>query len=108
MSSCNLMKAVSDGKFRLGRILAEGGANVNERNQEQMTVLMAACGIETNECHRHQKLKLIQTLLENGANPQDLDSSGKSCLEYTRSQSIDVRNMVIQYLAKTDQNSSTG
>ncbi|XP_052679947.1 ankyrin repeat domain-containing protein 34B-like [Crassostrea angulata] len=108
MSSCNIMKAVSDGKFRLGRILAEGGANVHERNQEQMTVLMAACGIETNECHRHQKLKLIQTLLENGANPQDLDRSGKSCLEYTRSQSIDVRNTVIQYLAKTDQNSSTG
>lgn len=108
MSSCNLMDAVSSGKFRLGRILADGGANVNERNEEQMTVLMAACGIETNECHRHQKLKLIQTLLENGANPEDQDRSGKSCLQYTRSESIDVRNMVIRYLDKTDQKSSSG
>ncbi|XP_022301058.2 ankyrin repeat domain-containing protein 34B-like [Crassostrea virginica] len=100
MSTCNLMEAVAKGKYRLGRILVEGGADVNERNQDQLTVLMAACQLETNDCERHRKIKLIQTLLENGANPEDLDKSGKTCLHYTRSKSVDVRNVVFRYIKK--------
>lgn len=100
MSTCNLMEAVARGKYRLGRILVEGGADVNERNQDQLTVLMAACKLETNDCERHRKIKLIQTLLENGANPEDLDKSGKTCLDYTRSKSVDVRNVVFRYIKK--------
>jgi hypothetical protein len=67
-----------------------------------MTVLMAACRLEISECQRHRKLKLIETLLENGANPEDMDISGNTCVNYSRTRSVDVRNMVDKYRFKKD------
>ncbi|XP_009074541.1 PREDICTED: ankyrin repeat domain-containing protein 34A-like, partial [Acanthisitta chloris] len=73
-----LLRAVSQGKFRLTRLLLEGGAYINEGNAAGTTPLMAACRAAYND--PLEKPRMIRYLLENGADPNIPDKSGKTAL----------------------------
>ncbi|XP_014380096.2 ankyrin repeat domain-containing protein 34A [Alligator sinensis] len=73
-----LLKAVGQGKFRLTRLLLEGGAYINEGNAQGETPLIAAC----LACYDdpHNKPRMVRYLLENGADPNIPDKTGKTAL----------------------------
>lgn len=62
-----LLRAVSQGKFRLTRLLLEGGAYINEGNAAGTTPLMAAC--RAGYADPPDQPRMVQYLLENGADP---------------------------------------
>ncbi|XP_012426334.5 ankyrin repeat domain-containing protein 34A [Taeniopygia guttata] len=73
-----LLRAVSQGKFRLTRLLLEGGAYINEGNAAGTTPLMAACRAGYTE--PPEQPRMVQYLLENGADPNIPDKTGKTAL----------------------------
>ncbi|XP_069508716.1 ankyrin repeat domain-containing protein 34A [Ambystoma mexicanum] len=73
-----LLKAVWQGKFRLTRLLLEGGAYINEGNAQGETPLMAACLAKYDD--PQNKSRMIKYLLENGADPNIPDKLGKTAL----------------------------
>ncbi|XP_053907168.1 ankyrin repeat domain-containing protein 34A [Cuculus canorus] len=70
-----LQRAAAQGKFRLARLLLEGGAYVNEGDGAGQTPLMAACRAAYAEQPR-----MVRYLLENGADPNIPDKAGKTAL----------------------------
>ncbi|NXE99497.1 AN34A protein, partial [Menura novaehollandiae] len=76
--SSALLRAVSQGKFRLTRLLLEGGAYINEGNAAGTTPLMAACRASYTD--PPEQPRMVQYLLENGADPNIPDKSGKTAL----------------------------
>uniref|UniRef100_A0A8C4WMK4 Ankyrin repeat domain 34A n=1 Tax=Gopherus evgoodei TaxID=1825980 RepID=A0A8C4WMK4_9SAUR len=73
-----LLKAVWQGKFRLTRLLLEGGAYINEGNAQGETPLIAACLAHYDD--PHNKPRMVRYLLENGADPNIPDKMGKTAL----------------------------
>ncbi|XP_053134725.1 ankyrin repeat domain-containing protein 34A [Hemicordylus capensis] len=73
-----LLKAVWQGKFRLTRLLLEGGAYINEGNTLGETPLIAACVAPYED--PQNKPRMVRYLLENGADPNIPDKMGKSAL----------------------------
>uniref|UniRef100_A0A8C5J138 Ankyrin repeat domain 34A n=1 Tax=Junco hyemalis TaxID=40217 RepID=A0A8C5J138_JUNHY len=73
-----LLRAVSQGKFRLTRLLLEGGAYINEGNAAGTTPLMAAC--RAGYAEPPEQPRMVQYLLENGADPNIPDKAGKTAL----------------------------
>ncbi|NXD46413.1 AN34A protein, partial [Copsychus sechellarum] len=73
-----LLRAVSQGKFRLTRLLLEGGAYINEGNAAGTTPLMAAC--RAGYADPPEQPRMVQYLLENGADPNIPDKAGKTAL----------------------------
>ncbi|XP_068107722.1 ankyrin repeat domain-containing protein 34A [Hyperolius riggenbachi] len=73
-----LLKAVWQGKFRLTRLLLEGGAYINEGNAQGETPLMAACLAKYDD--PLNKSRMVKYLLENGADPNMPDKMGKTAL----------------------------
>nr|XP_025046273.1 ankyrin repeat domain-containing protein 34A [Pelodiscus sinensis] len=73
-----LLKAVGQGKFRLTRLLLEGGAYINEGNAQGETPLIAACRARYDD--PHNKPRMVRYLLENGADPNIPDKTGKTAL----------------------------
>lgn len=73
-----LLKAVWQGKFRLTRLLLEGGAYINEGNTQGETPLIAACTAPYED--PQNKPRMVRYLLENGADPNIPDKTGKSAL----------------------------
>ncbi|OCT66492.1 ankyrin repeat domain-containing protein 34A [Xenopus laevis] len=73
-----LLKAVWQGKFRLARLLLEGGAYINEGNAQGETPLMAACLAKYDD--PQNKSRMVKYLLENGADPNMPDKMGKTAL----------------------------
>uniref|UniRef100_A0A8C5SQJ4 Ankyrin repeat domain 34A n=1 Tax=Laticauda laticaudata TaxID=8630 RepID=A0A8C5SQJ4_LATLA len=73
-----LLKAVWQGKFRLTRLLLEGGAYINEGNAQGETPLIAACVAPYED--PQNKPRMVRYLLENGADPNIPDKTGKSAL----------------------------
>ncbi|XP_054856324.1 ankyrin repeat domain-containing protein 34A [Eublepharis macularius] len=73
-----LLKAVWQGKFRLTRLLLEGGAYINEGNTQGETPLIAACIAPYED--PQNKPRMVRYLLENGADPNIPDKTGKSAL----------------------------
>ncbi|MEE6491316.1 hypothetical protein FKM82_016175 [Ascaphus truei] len=73
-----LLKAVWQGKFRLTRLLLEGGAYINEGNAQGETPLMAACLAKSED--PQNKSRMVKYLLENGADPNMPDKIGKTAL----------------------------
>lgn len=60
-----LISAASSGKLRLVRLLVEGGAQVNGRNQRGETALLAACKALRGEPGGPETVKLLTYLLQN-------------------------------------------
>ncbi|XP_077086621.1 ankyrin repeat domain-containing protein 34B [Siphateles boraxobius] len=76
-----LITAARLGKLRLVRVLVEGGAQVNERNERGETPLLAACrSLRSNPSE--PTLRLIQFLLNNRADPNIQDKTGRTALMY--------------------------
>nr|XP_054507296.1 ankyrin repeat domain-containing protein 34A [Agelaius phoeniceus] len=73
-----LLRAVSQGKFRLTRLLLEGGAYINEGNAAGTTPLMAAC--RAGYAEPPEQPRMVQYLLENGADPNIPDKAGRTAL----------------------------
>ncbi|NXL68860.1 AN34A protein, partial [Chordeiles acutipennis] len=73
-----LLRAVSQGKFRLTRLLLEGGAYINEGNAAGQTPLMAAC--RAGYADPPEQHRMVRYLLENGADPNIPDKTGKTAL----------------------------
>ncbi|XP_051990937.1 ankyrin repeat domain-containing protein 34C [Xyrauchen texanus] len=82
MDGTPLITAALLGKLRLVRLLVEGGAQVNKRNQRGETPLLAACRALRGEQCGTTMLKLIQFLLNNQADPNIQDKSGRTALMY--------------------------
>ncbi|XP_064032060.1 ankyrin repeat domain-containing protein 34A [Pogoniulus pusillus] len=73
-----LLRAVSQGKFRLTRLLLEGGAYINEGNAAGQTPLMAAC--RAGYAEPLEQPRMVRYLLENGADPNIPDKTGMTAL----------------------------
>ncbi|XP_032060408.1 ankyrin repeat domain-containing protein 34A [Aythya fuligula] len=73
-----LLRAVAQGKFRLTRLLLEGGAYINEGNAAGQTPLMAAC--RARYADPLEQPRMVRYLLENGADPNIPDKTGKTAL----------------------------
>ncbi|KAF1400216.1 Ankyrin repeat domain-containing protein 34A, partial [Spheniscus humboldti] len=73
-----LLRAVAQGKFRLTRLLLEGGAYINEGNAAGQTPLMAAC--RAGYADPLEQPRMVRYLLENGADPNIPDKMGKTAL----------------------------
>ncbi|KAK3513255.1 hypothetical protein QTP70_009698 [Hemibagrus guttatus] len=78
-----LIKAAELGKMRLVRLLVEGGAQVNERNQRGETPLLATCrALRADQSGSSTSLRLIRFLLQHHADPNAQDKSGRTPLMY--------------------------
>lgn len=78
-----LIKAAELGKMRLVRLLVEGGAQVNERNQRGETPLLATCRtLRPDQSGNTTSLRLIRFLLQHHADPNAQDKSGRTPLMY--------------------------
>lgn len=78
-----LIKAAESGKMRLVRLLVEGGAQVNERNQRGETPLLATCrALRADQSGNATSLRLIRFLLQHHADPNAQDKSGRTPLMY--------------------------
>ena len=82
MTSIDLMEAVSKGQFRLCRILMEGGSDVNVKGEEGKTPLMLACLLRVDRHNQRKKMKLIQSIIEHGADLYARNDHGRSCMYY--------------------------
>ncbi|KAF7701082.1 ankyrin repeat domain-containing protein 34B [Silurus meridionalis] len=78
--SNSLLKAVYLGRLRLTRLLLEGGAYINESNEQGETPLMIACKSRYSDAQGVPKAKMVGYLLESGADPNIQDKSGKTAL----------------------------
>ncbi|KAJ8380675.1 hypothetical protein SKAU_G00014530 [Synaphobranchus kaupii] len=76
----SLLKAVYLSRLRLTRLLLEGGAYINESNERGETPLMVACKTKHADQQSVPKAKMVKYLLENHADPNIQDKSGKSAL----------------------------
>ncbi|XP_024070705.1 ankyrin repeat domain-containing protein 34B [Terrapene carolina triunguis] len=76
----SLIKAVYQSRLRLTRLLLEGGAYINESNDRGVTPLMIACKTQHVDQQSVSKAKMVKYLLENKADPNIQDKSGKTAL----------------------------
>ncbi|XP_049907288.1 ankyrin repeat domain 34Bb [Epinephelus moara] len=76
----SLLKAVYLSRLRLTRLLLEGGAYINESNEQGETPLMVACKTRHTDSQSVPKHKMVRYLLENGADPNIQDKTGKTAL----------------------------
>lgn len=78
LSDCSpLISAASLGKFRLVRLLVEGGAQVNRRNLRGETALLAACKALRGDPASPETVKLLTYLLQN-----KVSLSSKRCFPF--------------------------
>ncbi|XP_062844265.1 ankyrin repeat domain-containing protein 34C [Trichomycterus rosablanca] len=78
-----LITAAELGKLRLVRLLVEGGAQINERNQRGETPLLAACrALRADQSGNTNSLRLIRFLLQHHADPNAQDKAGHTPLMY--------------------------
>ncbi|KAK2503924.1 hypothetical protein MC885_007841 [Smutsia gigantea] len=76
----SLLKAVWLGRLRLTRLLLEGGAYINESNDKGETALMVACITTHVDQQSASKSTMVKYLLDNRADPNIQDKSGKTAL----------------------------
>ncbi|KAF7646668.1 hypothetical protein LDENG_00183860 [Lucifuga dentata] len=76
----SLLKAVYLSRLRLTRLLLEGGAYINESNEQGETPLMVACKTHHTDPQSVPKHKMVRYLLDNGADPNIQDKTGKTAL----------------------------
>ncbi|XP_042344880.1 ankyrin repeat domain 34Bb [Plectropomus leopardus] len=76
----SLLKAVYLCRLRLTRLLLEGGAYINESNEQGETPLMVACKTRHTDSQSVPKHKMVRYLLGNGADPNIQDKTGKTAL----------------------------
>lgn len=77
-----LFNAISQKKFRLARILVDGGINVNCSLRTGITPLMVACDQQVDEEWERMQRHLIRILLVNNADVNAKDNLGRTCRMY--------------------------
>lgn len=79
-----LFDAVRLGKYKLVRILIEGGVNVNSTTKSGRTPLMVACTTIAEQYSENsvEIEKVIHWLLQHGSDPNLQDCKGRTCLMY--------------------------
>ncbi|XP_071138709.1 ankyrin repeat domain-containing protein 34B-like [Mytilus edulis] len=77
-----LLWALESGKFKLAKILIQGGHDVNFCTDAGTSPLMIACKLFTRDQDVHEKLEIISTLLANKANINAIDNKGRTALAY--------------------------
>ncbi|KAK1784596.1 hypothetical protein P4O66_003287 [Electrophorus voltai] len=82
----SLLKAVWLRRLRLTRLLLEGGAYINESNDRGETPLMVACLTKHFDQQSVGKAKLVKYLLDNKADPNIQDKTGKTALMHACNQ----------------------
>lgn len=75
-----LFAAVCGKRYKLARILVEGGIDANCTNEDGETPLLMVCNEKTNGNQRRMKIELIRTLMDNNANYLNRDNYGRSSL----------------------------
>lgn len=96
-----LFAAIVLKKFKLARILAEGGVNVKATLSSGITPLMAACDAVADDKHLDKKCELIKCLLKNGAEVNAHDKYNRTPLHYA---CISGCNKVIKILEENGAN----
>lgn len=77
-----LFAAIVSKKFKLARILAEGGVDVKATLPSGITPLMAACDAVIDDRHLEKKCEVISCLLRNGADVNAKDNDDRTPLHY--------------------------
>ncbi|XP_013413779.1 ankyrin repeat domain-containing protein 34A-like [Lingula anatina] len=94
-----LLKAVSMGKFRMTRLLIEGGADVNVQNEEGQTALILVCMAKLDV---KQTVRLLRYLLQHKADPNIKDKRGRTALMFACMNHLDY--IVIKVLLQEGSN----
>ncbi|XP_028679023.2 ankyrin repeat domain-containing protein 34C [Erpetoichthys calabaricus] len=82
----SLLKAVWLRRLRLTRLLVEGGAYINESNDRGETPLMMACMSKHEDQQCVSRYKMVKYLLENKADPNIQDKTGRTSLMHACSE----------------------
>ena len=77
-----LFRAISEQKFKLARILVEGGIDVNCSLRTGITPLMIACDQLVNRQWKRMQRHLIRALLLSNADVEAQDNFGRTALMY--------------------------
>ncbi|VDI47147.1 Hypothetical predicted protein [Mytilus galloprovincialis] len=77
-----LMSALQSRKYKLSKILIQGGHDVNFRTTSGISPLMIACKLQVNYEEVYEKLKIISYLIEHNANVYATDNEGRTALMY--------------------------
>lgn len=96
-----LMEAVSKGHLRLIRVLIDGGAHINSKDENMRTPLMLACMNNIRQTTNGEKI--VKFILSQDADPNCVDSHGNTaiifaCLNFTSSKVI---QMLLEHNAKS-------
>lgn len=78
----SLMSALQSRRYKLAKILIQGGHNVNFRSKSGASPLMIACKLEVNDEIVYDKLQIISELLERNADVHATDNKGRTALMY--------------------------
>ena len=77
-----LFRAIAEEKFKLARILVEGGINVNCSLRTGVTPLILTCDQAIDGEHKRMQLHLVRCLLRRGADVNAKDNFGRTALTY--------------------------
>ncbi|EDV29702.1 uncharacterized protein TRIADDRAFT_52374 [Trichoplax adhaerens] len=96
-----LMEAVSKGQLRLARVLIDGGAYINSKDENKQTPLMVAC--RNNVKWTESGEKMIKFILDRNADPNCTDYRGNTaiilaCQNFTNANII---RMLLEHHAKS-------
>ncbi|VDI22752.1 Hypothetical predicted protein [Mytilus galloprovincialis] len=93
-----LFEAISEKRYRLARILVEGGVDVNCQNEEGETPLLMVCDGKPGGNTKRMQMDLIRILLNRRANYRKRDRYGRTSLTCAH---INKDHHVIQLLENT-------
>lgn len=79
MDKDNLFKALSSRRFKLAKILIEGGMDIDAKDENGVTPLMKICHMNIKE---KIKLDLVEVLLKNDVDLHTTDTAGRTALMY--------------------------
>ncbi|VDI46022.1 Hypothetical predicted protein [Mytilus galloprovincialis] len=79
-----LFKAISEGRLRLARILIEGKVNVNCKDCNERTPLIAVCRLNNNIIDEETILHFVQFLIKEGAIIHSTDVFTMQALDYAK------------------------
>ena len=77
-----LFRAIAGKKFKLARILVDGGVNVNCALRTDVTPLMMACDHKVDGSLKRMRLDLVRALIEQKADMFAKDNFGRTPLMY--------------------------
>ncbi|CAG2210201.1 unnamed protein product [Mytilus edulis] len=77
-----LFRTILDHKFKLARILVEGGVDVNCRLRTGVTPLILICDQKVEDHLRRMQLHLVRSLINRNADVNAKDNFGRTALTY--------------------------